>query len=77
MTEVTMAVDIKDLENLLNFAEACAEDLVSEVEAQNPGDHPVTVRRRERDTIEARWLLSAIPALRVKYGVQAGDADHA
>lgn len=62
-----VAMELKDLENLVSRAQACAEDLVAEVEAANPGDHPVTVRRRERDTSEARWLLSALPALRMKY----------
>lgn len=74
-TPVYFQVEVKDLENLLARAQACAEDLVAEIEAANPGDHPVTVRRRERDTVEARWLLSAIPALRVKYGVPDDDRD--
>ena len=66
---VTMAVEVKDLETLMTRARECAEDLVAEVEAANPGDHPVTVRRRQRDTEAARWLLSALPALAVKYRV--------
>ena len=69
MSEVCMSVEVKDLENLFSRAQACAEDLIAEIEAANPGDHPVTVRRRDRDTIEARWIISAIPALRVKYRV--------
>ena len=69
MTAVCKEVEIGDLENLMSYARRCAEDLIAEVEGANPGDHPVTVRRRERDTSEARWLLSALPALKIKYNV--------
>lgn len=70
---MTVGVDPKDLENVFNYARRCAEDLVAEAEARNPGNHPVTVRRRERDTSEARWLLSALPALAAKYDVEMFD----
>lgn len=66
---VKIGVEVKDFENILRYARECAEDLIAEVDAANPGDHPVTVRRRDRDTMAARWLLSAIPALCVKYEV--------
>ena len=66
---VRIGVEVKDMENLLQYARECAEDLIAEVEAANPGDHPVTVRMRQRDTMAARWLLSAIPALCIKYEV--------
>ena len=68
---VTVQIELKDLENLIERAQRCAEDLVVEVERSSPGDDPVVVRRRERDLIEARWLLSAIPALKVKYNYSA------
>lgn len=68
---VSKRVEVKDLENLFQRAQECAEDLVAEVAAANPGDHPVTVRRRNRDTESARWLLSALPALRIKYNVES------
>ena len=66
---VKIGVEVKDMENLIRYARECAEDLIAEVEAANPGDHPVTVRRRQRDTMPARWLLSASPALSIKYEV--------
>ena len=68
---VFISVEVKDFENIINRARECAEDLIAEVEAANPGDDPVTVRRRKRDTEAARWLLSSLPALCVKYRVDA------
>lgn len=68
---VCQSVEVKDLENLFRFARECAEDLMVEVERANPGDHPVTVRRRHRDTESARWLLSALPALAMKYRIES------
>ena len=68
---VSVQIELKDLENLIERAQRCAEDLVAEVERSNPGNDPVTIRRRERDLTEARWLLSAIPALKVKYNYSA------
>ena len=66
----TKSIDVKDLENLFRSSRECAEDLIAEVEDANPGDDPVTVRRRNRDTKEARWLLSALPALAMKYDIE-------
>lgn len=68
---VCVPVEVKDLENLFRYARECAEDLVAEVEAANPGDHPVVIRKRQRDTQGARWLLSALPALAIKYRVES------
>ncbi|MEM6934573.1 MAG: hypothetical protein AAF526_13475 [Pseudomonadota bacterium] len=65
----TQFIETKDLENIFIRARQCAEDLIAEVEGANPGDHPVTVRRRERDTVDARWLLEALPALASKYDI--------
>ena len=65
-----VAIETKDIENLIARAKECAEDLIAEIEAANPGNHPVTVRRRNRDTEAARWILSAIPALCLKYGIE-------
>ena len=63
-------IEVKDFENIITKARECAEDLIAEVEAANPGDHPATVRRRNRDTEAARWLLSALPAFCIKYRIE-------
>jgi hypothetical protein len=70
MTEpLKVIVERRELETLLRRARECAEDLIVEVEQANPGNHPVTVRRRERDTETARLLLSELPDLARKYHV--------
>ena len=66
---VQIRLDVKDVENLMDYAQRCAEDLLVAGRALHPGDDSVSIRHRDRATVEARWLLSALPALRVKYGV--------
>lgn len=66
---VCKEIEVKDLENLMSRAQHCAEDLVAEVEARSSGTAPGAHRRQSRDTEHARWLLSALPALRLKYGI--------
>lgn len=70
MTPVKINVELNDLKLLMDLAQMCAEDLVAEIEAANPGDHPVTVRKRNRDLADARKLLESIPGMRAHYGVE-------
>lgn len=67
---VCKEVELPDLENLMSRAQHCAEDLLAEVEARSSGTAPGANRRVARDTEHARWLLSALPALRFKYGIE-------
>jgi hypothetical protein len=65
---LAISMELKDLKDLLFHAEKCAEDLVAEIETRHPKtDDPIAHRRRERDLVEARWLLSNIPKLQIKY----------
>ena len=64
---VCVSVELKDLENLVRFAQECAEDLEVEVAKNITGNDPISLRHKSRATTASRWLLSAIPALRIKY----------
>ncbi len=74
MTEpVSVAVELQDFALILNRALEVGQDLEAAVNAEYPHDNPTSVRRRERDSETARWLQSAVPAFRVKYGVKDYD----
>ncbi len=64
---VTVQVELADFVNIIEKAEECAQDLIAEVEANYPGDHPVSLRRKKRDQEVGDWIISAISAYRVKY----------
>lgn len=66
---VCIEVERRDLENLMMRAQHCAEDLISEVAARRSDAVPGAERRQQRDTEHARWLLSALPALRMRYRI--------
>ena len=48
---------------VLELAKNVAQDLIAFVDAQNAGDHPVSVRRRDRDKADARDLLNVVLAV--------------
>ncbi|MDE4297036.1 hypothetical protein PXK56_17765 [Phaeobacter gallaeciensis] len=66
---IIVAVEARDLENLISRAQECAEDLQVEVAKTIPGNDHIAERHRKRATEASRWLLSALPALKSKYGV--------
>ena len=70
---VTIQVELSDFAAILNRALEAAEDLEVVVNANYPSDNPTSARRRKNDTETARWLQSAIPAFRIKYGVREDD----
>lgn len=74
MTDPVMVkVELADFALILNRALEAGEDLEAEIQASYPGNDPTSVRRRNRDSETARWLQSAIPAFRVKYGIRPDD----
>lgn len=62
--EVCAMVSVDLLHRIVATAQEVAEDLIAEVEARDPGDHPVSIRKRNRDTEAARDLLVLVAALK-------------
>ncbi|MCP5004868.1 MAG: hypothetical protein GY941_13135 [Planctomycetes bacterium] len=57
---VHITVDLENLKTILRLSRECAEDLVLEIEDRYQGDHPVTIRRRNRDLEAPRLLMDKI-----------------
>ena len=56
---VTVSVPLDELRDLIRLAHEAGEDLEANASAEHTGDHPATVRRRDRDIAAARSVIRA------------------
>lgn len=66
-TPVMITVPADRLARVLKLADECAEDLIAEVCTRLPRSDPATVRRRNRDTLDANRVRNMVKDFQLEF----------